>query len=310
MKKYYRIFFILILIGILQLPLVRLNIWLNSYKDKVIEREKKFFYSTSDKLLKLFSAGFEQILCDYFWIKALTYSERDILEFSSLSTHDLHEELEHKPQSRSEKIAKFRLLEIAVTFDPKFVYAYEWGGNVFAWDGYLDLSNSLLEKGIRHNPHAWKLYYTLGFNRFYFEKKYVLAANLFEKAREVSKGRFKLNRLNAQLYLLANRFDLGIEYFKRMYDSAEDEDMKDFYQEKINYFVVERDIAALQKFVEKFKINYGRYPNSLRELVKYKIIQKIPQEPFGGEYILNLKSKEVENKPFKRMKRVIHDIGR
>lgn len=307
MSKYF--YLLLILICIFIFPLVRLNMWLNSYKDQIIEREKNIFYTTSEKFLRLFSAGFEQILCDYFWIKALTYSERDILEFKSLSKHELHKEL-HRCETRSEKIARYKLLDIAVTFDPHFVYAFEWGGNVFAWDGYLDLSNLLLEKGIKHNPNAWKLYYTLGFNRFYFEKKYVLAANLFEKARKVSKGKFKLNRINAQLYLLANRLDLGIEYFKKMYDSADDQDMKDFYKEKINFFIVEKDIANLQESVEKFKIKYGRYPKFLEEMVTANIIEEVPTEPFGGKYVFNLNSKQVENSPLKRMKKITHIIRR
>ncbi len=47
---------------------------------------------------------------------------------------------------------------------------------------------------------------------------------------------------------------------------------------------LKKDLQTINRAIQMFHANHGRYPDSLDELARLGIISRIPREPFGGEW--------------------------
>ena len=54
------------------------------------------------------------------------------------------------------------------------------------------------------------------------------------------------------------------------------------------------DIAAINKAIELFQVDKGRYPTDLNELVKEKFLPEIPATPYGTKIVYDSDSGEVK----------------
>ena len=55
-------------------------------------------------------------------------------------------------------------------------------------------------------------------------------------------------------------------------------------QQKAGKLKLRKDLQTINRSIQLFHANHGRYPESLEELAKKGIISRIPREPFGGEW--------------------------
>ena len=75
----------------------------------------------------------------------------------------------------------------ALRLDPHFEIAYQFGALVLAevppgGPGRPDLAIALLEKGIKAQPAAWRLYQAVGFVHYWSRQDYASAADWFRDA--------------------------------------------------------------------------------------------------------------------------------
>jgi len=121
-----------------------------------IDRERagatleEVLYISSPTLLKRMSLGYDGLLADIYWTRAVQYFGDKLIQGSE------HFDL----------LAP--LLEITTTLDPHLLIAYEYGANFLApkipgGAGQPLPAVKLVEFGIRNNPNQWRLYYELGF---------------------------------------------------------------------------------------------------------------------------------------------------
>ena len=127
---------------------------------------EEVLYVSSPKALKRMSLGYNGLIADIYWTRAVQY-------FGN----------KHVQGADSYKLLS-PLLEIATTLDPKLLVAYEFGSNFLTAKppqgaGMPEQAITLVEEGIRNNPDEWKLYYDLGFIYYLDREDYRNAADAF-----------------------------------------------------------------------------------------------------------------------------------
>jgi len=55
------------------------------------------------------------------------------------------------------------------------------------------------------------------------------------------------------------------------------------------------DLRTIQRSIEVFYAQNGRYPDSLEELTKKGTIHRVPREPFGGEWLYDAFTGDVKS---------------
>src|SRR4030088_9932 len=133
---------------------------------------KEVLYISSPRALKRLSLGYDGLLADIYWTRAVQYfgnKHRDgALGFDLLAP----------------------LLEITTTLDPHLMVAYEYGASFLApkppnGSGMPERAIQLEEFGIRNNPNEWRLYYNEGFVEYMELKNYAAAADVFARGSRV-----------------------------------------------------------------------------------------------------------------------------
>ncbi len=182
----------------------------------------------------------------------------------------------------------YHALDIVTTLDPKFAYAYQLGGvTLSALGNRPDLSNMLLEKGVRENPEVWQIPFYIGFNNFFYLNDYEAAAEYMDKASKLPGHPAYLPKLAARLYVQAGNPDVALEFLARMHKDTDDEKVKLALEQRIKEVIVERDARFLEEAINRYKEAYKLYPENLQDLIRRGIIKEVPHEPFGGFYYLH-----------------------
>lgn len=226
----------------------------------------------SGQFLKGAALAYDELFADYLWIKAVVYFG------DHLKTDKSYEWLDH-------------LLNIIVTLDPYFEYAYEFGGITLAyWTNDVDPSIKLLKKGIINVPKTHKRYWTipffLGFNYMYYKKDFETAARYLEEAAKYPGHPRYLPLLVARLHANNRDPEIAIQFLQEIYLSTKNDEAKKDIRKRIDEVIVERDIMIIEQARDQYNEKTGSYPSSLEELVTAGFLEKIPVEPFGGKYFI------------------------
>src|SRR3954468_10717231 len=126
----------------------------------------------SAKALKKMSLGYNGLLADIYWTRAVQY----------FGSH-------HVAQAKEFDLLN-PLLDIAVSLDPKLKPAYKFGSVFLAQKppqgaGRPDLAVQLAERGIQAYPDDWNFYFNLGFIHYMERHDYIAAAEAFERGSHV-----------------------------------------------------------------------------------------------------------------------------
>jgi tetratricopeptide (TPR) repeat protein len=115
--------------------------------------------------------GFDAILADVYWIRAVQHYGRDRRSLRYAGRYELLQPL----------------VEVATTLDPYFATAYQFGALFLAepmpnGPGRLDQAVDLLEKGLEVEPARWQYAQYLGFLHYWHSGDRVAAARAFDRA--------------------------------------------------------------------------------------------------------------------------------
>src|SRR2546428_499668 len=165
-----------------------------------IDREKESLARIAEtvsvppgEVLRRLTLGYEGLLADIYWTRAVQYFGRQRLARSS----------------RFELLGP--LLRVATTLDPHLIIVYRYGA-VFlaekppAGAGQPEQALELLRRGIVANPDYWRLWQDLGFIYYWDLKDYARAARAFETGGERARGPAREEALDA---------DAGVERLER-----------------------------------------------------------------------------------------------
>jgi tetratricopeptide (TPR) repeat protein len=240
-------------------------------------------YVTSPKLLKRLSLGYDGLLADIYWTRAVQY-------YGAM----------HRDGGGEYKLL-WPLLNLSAQLDPHFTRAYEFGGAFLAANppngaGLPDRAVELVEYGIRENPDNWHLYYNLGFIH-YDLKNYPAAADAFLRGSKLPNAHPVLKMLAARMAEHGGDVETARMMWTTTYENSPDKDIRDNALLHLRALKVDHDVTELERRAAVYKDNFKVFPQSFSDMVVAGLIDGIPADPLGHEYKLEPGGKVVVSHP-------------
>jgi hypothetical protein len=232
---------------------------------------EEVLYISSPKMLKRLSLGYDGLLADIYWTRAVQYFG---------SKH-------YQGSERFDLLAP--LLEITTSLDPHLVVAYQFGASFLApkpphGAGMPDKAVRLVEYGIRNNPNEWRLYHELGFVHYMERKDYAKAADAFRRGSNLPGAHPFMKVLAAQTSQRAGEADTAWMLWSTTFQNTEDRSIKANAAAHLRALRVDRDVEALQRLAAEYQKTTGRFPAKFSDLAKAGMLRGVPLDPLGRPY--------------------------
>lgn len=232
---------------------------------------KEVLYIPSAKTVKRMSLGYDGLLADIYWTRAVQY-------FGSHHHVESKEYLLLKP-----------LLEITTTLDSHLLPAYEFGSIFLSQNppegaGDPKAAAELVKKGIEKNPEAWKLWYHLGFIEWQELHDPAAASAAFLAGSKVAGAQPWMKVMAAALAQHAGNLETARYLWTNIYQSTEDKLIRQNAIKRLTALKSDEQVEFLQKFIDNYRAQMGRYPDSFSELISAGWIRRIPLDPLGYPY--------------------------
>jgi tetratricopeptide (TPR) repeat protein len=234
---------------------------------------EEVLYITSPKILKRMSLGYDGLLADIYWTRAVQY-------FGS---------------RHGERASHYNLLapllEITTALDPHLLVAYQFGANFLAPSppngaGMSDKAIRLVQYGIKNNPDDWHLYYELGFIYYLEVKDYAKAADAFDRGSKVPKAHPFLKVLAAQMAQHAGDIQMARALWVTTYQTTQDKQIRANAVAHLRALEVEQEVTVLEQMVAQYRERTGHWPSAMADLVTAGIVRALPRDPTGRPYKL------------------------
>ena len=235
---------------------------------------EEVLYLNSPKWVKRLSLGYDGLLADIYWTRAVQY-------FGG----------RHVVGAKDYRLL-YPLLEITTALDPKLIVAYQFGANFVAPNppegaGMPDKAVALVEYGIRNNPDNWKLYYELGFIYYYMKPTdYGKAAEAFERGTKVPNAHPFLRVLAAQMAQHAGEIETSRMLWQAAYATTQEELLRKNAVAHLRALKVDEDITGLEKMVARYREQTGVLPSNFNVLIGAGMLLGVPVDPDGKPYKL------------------------
>jgi hypothetical protein len=279
----YQSLFISVCLAALLSIVVFLQQAMNQHGDGSEERVEQLRLLPRGEILKPTLLGYHHLGADLIWLRAI-----QVLGDKVVRAQDYH--------------WFYHALDIVTTLDPQYLYAYDVGGTVLAeLAGRYDLSNQLLEKGLKPNSQSWRLPFLLGFNNFFHLGQSREAADYMARASGARGLLYEgppppyIPRLASRLYAQGKSPEVAIEFLEAMLVQTTEPLIREQLQRRIRRVWLERDLQLLEPVIQRYKQVNGRYPSSLKDLIGSGLLAAIPDEPYGGRYLYDSETGEVSS---------------
>ena len=234
---------------------------------------QEVLYISSPKVAKVLSLGYDGLLADIYWTRAVQY-------FGG----------KHVAGSRHYELLA-PLLEIATTLDPHLTVAYEFGANFLAppppkGAGMPQRAIDLVGYGIRNNPSEWQLYYNLGFVYYMELKDYPKAADAFVRGSKVPNAHPFLRVMAAQMAQHAGELQMARMMWATAYQSTQDSNIRANAVSHLRALQVDEDVTTLEKLIFIYRERTGHLPSSFSDLQTAGMLRAMPVDPLGHPYNL------------------------
>jgi tetratricopeptide (TPR) repeat protein len=234
---------------------------------------EEVLYISSPTLLKRMSLGYDGLLADVYWTRAVQYFGDKLTRGSD------HFDL----------LAP--LLEITTTLDPHLLVAYEYGSNFLApkipgGAGQPQRAIKLAEFGIRNNPNQWHLYYNLGFIYYLELGDFANAEMAFANGAKIPKAHQAMRIMAARMAEHAGNIETARLMWVTTFQTTLDPNVKSNAVAHLNALRVDEDVTALEGLVSRYRGKTGHLPQSFSELETANMLRGVPVDPIGHTYKL------------------------
>lgn len=185
-------------------------------------------------------------------------------------------------------------LDVITTLDPRYAYAYYVGGVALTnYANRPDLSNSLLEKGHRENPGEWNLPFLLGYNHYFALGDATKGAEYIGRAARTPGAPDFLPGLATRMHAEAGNPDVALQFLDALWNENRDLVVREKLETRAKEVLIERDLRTLERAITQYHNDHHAFPLSLTNLVSRKYLERLPEEPFGGTYLLDTRTGRV-----------------
>jgi tetratricopeptide (TPR) repeat protein len=229
-------------------------------------------YISSPQLLKRLSLGYEGLLADIYWTRAVQYFG---------GTHS---------RGGGEYKLLWPLLNITTQLDPHLVPAYDFGQTFLVAQppngaGEPEKAVELVRYGIRNNPGDWHLYYDLGFI-YYDQKDYRGSAEAFLRGSQMPGAHPFLKIMAAQMAQHGGELSTARMMWTATYDTTHDPMIRANAAAHLRAIDADEQITALERLVQLYRERTGKLPPDFAVLVNAGLLKGIPVDPSGHAYRL------------------------
>jgi hypothetical protein len=234
---------------------------------------KEALYIPSPKAIKALSLGYTGLMADLYWTRVVQY-------FGG----------KHYQRAEQYKLLA-PLLDITTTLDPHLLVAYEFGSIFLAQQppegaGDPAAAAALVQKGIRENPEAWRLWYHLGY--IYFDELHdsKAASEAFLEGSQVPGALPWMKVMAAALAQHAGEAETARYLWTQIYNSTADPDIRANAVKRLIALRVDQEVERLQAVAERYQRETRTVPGSFLELVQAGYLPRLPVDPLGNPYLL------------------------
>jgi tetratricopeptide (TPR) repeat protein len=178
------------------------------------------------------------------------------------------------------------LVDLVTDLDPGHGYAYQVAGTILGSVDRVDESNAILEKGMRNVPSRYILPYLRAFNAFYYEGDYAAAGRWVETAARTPGAPPHLRQNVLAMYVKGGRAEAAIAFLSQALEETRDEESRKAILRQLEQARFEKAAAILDGAVAAYRERYGLAPAALDLLVAEGLLPALPEDPFGGRWIL------------------------
>ena len=241
----------------------------------------------SPNILKVMSLGYDEIVADIYWFRALQY----------FGNPDIQKKIK-KPE------LVYKYFDIITELDPKFVSAYRYGG-MFLSDplplgfGRLDLGTLLYDKGRKHNPENFRIPLEQGFQYFFFSEDKETAAELFMEASEkpglTENRKSSFKGMSASALKKGGYNELAIIIWEDIYTNTTSEARKKFALLNIKELNTRKLENKLTEFANLYEKVYGNFPEDINDLLILNEVKNLPKDHEHQDFYIDQENKSVKS---------------
>ncbi len=180
----------------------------------------------------------------------------------------------------------YPVVDLVTDLDPGHGYAYQVAGTILSSYDRVAESNAILEKGIRNCPSRYILPFLRAFNAFYYAGDYAEAGRFMELAARTPGAPERLRQVALAMYVKGSRSDAALSFLAEAREAAQDDETRKAIDAQVKQAILERDAALLDRAVAEYEARHGLRPILLYALVTDGLVDRIPDDPYGGLYVL------------------------
>jgi hypothetical protein len=231
-------------------------------------------YWASGESLRHLSLGYEGLLADVYWTRAVQYYGRQRLTRSG----------------RFELLGP--LLQITTTLDPHLLIAYRFGAvflaeNPPAGAGKPLEALQLLRRGIVANPDYWRLWQDLGFIYYWDLQDYAGAARAFQVGSERPGAQVWLKTLAAAVAAKGGKLETARLLWSEIYHHAGNDQIRKSAQDHLMALAAREHLNVLNRLLARYREDFGHPAHAFDELVAAGLLSRVPVDPTGALYVIN-----------------------
>jgi len=225
------------------------------------------------EVLRRLTLGYEGLLADIYWTRAVQYFGRQRLARSS----------------RFELLGP--LLRVTTTLDPHLIVAYRYGAVFLAEKppggaGHPKMALELLSRGIVANPDYWRLWQDVGFIYYWDLKDYARAARAFEVGGEQPGALPWMKAMAAAVAAKGGELETSRLLWAEIYRHAENDQLRQAALDHLAALEAAEQIKTLDNLLARFLVSQGHPAGSFQDVVKSGLLRAAPRDPSGAPYVI------------------------
>jgi hypothetical protein len=231
-------------------------------------------YWGSGESLRHLSLGYEGLLADIYWTRAVQYYGRQRLAKSG----------------RFDLLGP--LLQITTTLDPQLIVAYRFGAVILAEKPPFGAGQplealQLLRRGIVANPGYWRFWEDLGFVYYWDLQDYAGASRAFRIGSERSGAQVWLRTLAAAVAAKGGERETARLLWSEIYHQAESDQIRRSAQDHLAALAAQEDLGRLNSLLVRYREHFGQPARTFGEIVAAGMLSRMPVDPSGVSYVVN-----------------------
>ena len=215
-------------------------------------------YLPNGKYLRLVSLGNAPLLADLIYLWSIQY-------YGNFQIADRYTYVDHV------------YTNVITDLDPRYFDPYWIGSLILSVESHdLEHALGLLDKGFAKNPDQWIFPYLAGWECA-SAKQYDRAIVYFRKVAAVPSAPPDIGRLVAGMYQREGNTATALAEWTRIGQQTKDPAIRKVAENRIRALTTDQSLAELRAAIDRYRTQYGRPPARLGDLVREKILARLPE---------------------------------